>query len=83
MVNLASRVSDTRESVVYLSRYDVIQAFFRTEDEENEDMAKQLNIILNCFCAEERSKGKNVSELPFSKEVHKKTIAYIQNALNR
>lgn len=81
-MNLASSIFPTRENIVYLSRYDVIQAFFRTEEEENEDMAKELNILLNCFCTAERNKGKNISKLPFRQDIHQESIAYIKNVKN-
>ena len=81
-MNLASTVLRTKENIVYLSRYDVIQAFFRTEDEENEDMARELNVLLNHFCTAERNNGKNINELPFSRDLHQKPIAYIKSVLN-
>lgn len=82
-MNLASTALCTNDNIVYLSRYDVIQAFFITEEEENEDMARELNRLLNCFCIAERNKKKNINVLPFSWDIYRKSIAYIKSVLNK
>lgn len=62
---------------IYISRYEIIEAFFRTEEEEDENMANELNKMINVFCEAERKTRRNVSELPFDANTHKNVIDYI------
>lgn len=63
---------------VYISRYEVVIAFFHTEEEENIDMANALNAIINIFCDEERRLKRNITELPFDISTYKNVIDYIE-----
>lgn len=63
----------------YVSRYEVAEAFFRTEEEENMVMAIELNKMINVFCEEERQTKRNVIALPFNTETYKQAIDYINN----
>lgn len=63
---------------IYISRYEVVTAFFRTEEEENVDMANALNVIINIFCDEERKLRRNITELPFDISTYKNVIDYIE-----
>lgn len=63
----------------YISRQEVILAFFRTEEEENEDMAIKLNEMINIFCDLERKTKRNISVLPFEISSYKSTIEYIKS----
>lgn len=81
-MKLASEIKQNKKDIIYLSRYDVIQAFFKTEEDEDEEMAKELNVLLNCFCLEERRKKRSINVLPFSADMHKRTITYIKSSLN-
>ena len=65
---------------VYISRYEVATAFFRTEEEENIDMANALNKIINMFCEAERKAKKNIVELPFDITIYKNVIDYIEKS---
>lgn len=65
---------------VYISRYEIATAFFRTEEEENVDMADALNVMINVFCNEERKLKKNITELPFNILEYKKVIDYIEKS---
>lgn len=63
---------------VYISRYEVATAFFRTEEEENIDMANALNAIINVFCDEEQKLKRNITELPFDVSKYRNVIDYIE-----
>ncbi len=63
---------------VYISRYEVATAFFRTEEEGNVDMANALNVIINIFCDEEQKLKRNITELPFDILTYRKVIDYIE-----
>lgn len=61
----------------YISKYEVIEAFFRTEEEENANMAKELNKMINIFYDSERKNRRNVVSLPFDLETYRHVIDYI------
>lgn len=65
----------------YISRYEVMEAFFQTEKDDNEEMANELNDMLNVFCSLEREKKRNVITLPFNIETYKNAIEYIKKSL--
>ncbi|MBQ8825122.1 MAG: hypothetical protein IJZ64_07860 [Ruminococcus sp.] len=65
----------------YISRYEVMEAFFRTEEEENEDMAVKLNEMINIFCDEERKTKRNVLSLPFEVNLYENIIEYINSTI--
>lgn len=77
MMELASRNMYRKGDSVYISRYEVIKAFLKTEEDEDEEMAKELNVLLNIFCKAERAAVKSVSVLPFDASIFEKVIAYI------
>lgn len=62
----------------YISRYEVISAFLRTEEEGDEAMANQLNELINMFCKAEVKQRSNVPVLPFDKRKYAEAIAYIE-----
>lgn len=64
-----------------ISRYDVMKAFFQTEKENNEEMANQLNEMLNDFCRLERKYKRNIVSLPFDAIAYKVVIDYIKKSL--
>lgn len=64
----------------YISKYEVMEAFFRTEEEENESMANELNRMINAFCDLEKDTGHNVTILPFDVDKYKKVIEYISTS---
>lgn len=74
IINKTMRVEGNE---AYISRYEVLEAFFRTEEEENVRMANELNKIINVFCEIERQTRRNIIELPFDIEEHKQVIEYI------
>lgn len=67
--------------VVILSKYEIMKAFFKTEDEDNDAMAVELNRLINVFYKEEHSKKKNITELPFNVKENETVIEYIKNVL--
>lgn len=65
----------------YISRYEVMEAFFRTEEDGNEAMASKLNEMLNVFCYYERKNKCNIVTLPFDKIIYKNVIEYIVKSI--
>ena len=63
----------------YISRYEIMNAFFQTEEENNEEMANELNKMLNDFCRLERKYKRNIVSLPFDIIAYKQAINYIKN----
>lgn len=48
-----------------ISKYEVLAAFFRTEENDDIDMASKLNELINQFYIQERHTRRNVTELTF------------------
>lgn len=65
-----------------ITKFEVMCAFFRTEEEENIEMARELNKMLNAFYKIERRKRQNVNSLPFNIQRYKKSIEYIGKSLD-
>ena len=61
----------------YISKYEVISAFFRTEEEDNASMADKLNELIIMFCNAETQNKSNVTILPFDVNKYKSVIEYI------
>lgn len=78
MVGNAVRISKKEK---YISRYEVMNAFFQTEEDNNEEMANQLNEMLNDFCRLERKYKRNIVSLPFDTIIYKRVIDYINKSL--
>ena len=76
-MELANKTMHRKDDIVYLSRYEVIRALLKSEEEENEDMSIELNVLLNDFCIQEHSKSQNISVLPFKEKNIQKIISYI------
>ena len=68
-----------KNNQAYISRYEVMSAFFRTEEEDNESMANKLNELINMFCNAETQNKSNVTILPFDVNKYKSVIEYIGN----
>ena len=64
----------------FISKYEVIKAFFLTEEEENANMANELNKMINVFYKQESQTRRNVTTLPFDVETNKQVIEYIKRA---
>lgn len=63
-----------------ISKYEIMKAFFLTEEEENVNMAHELNKMINVFCEQERQTKRNVTTLSFDIEPNKQVIDYIKKA---
>ena len=63
-----------------ISKYEVMKAFFLTEEEENVNMADELNKMINVFYEQERQTRRNVTALPFDVEANRQVIDYIKRA---
>ncbi len=68
-----------KDNMATLSKYEILEAFFRTEDEENIDMADELNRLINVFYEKERLICRNITELSFDIDENKDAIEYIKN----
>ena len=79
---MVSRVMHRKQDVMYISKYELIKAFFKTEDDDDFDMAIELNRMINEFCQMEQKMKSNIVELPFSQTDYEKAINYISSAIN-
>lgn len=70
----------TEGNSAIITKYEVMKALFRTEDEENVSMANELNKLFNSFYEEERQTRRNITELPFDIEANKTVIDYIKKS---
>ena len=61
-----------------VKKYEAMEAFFRTESEENNDMAIQLNDLICHFYEQEQIYRRNVTELLVDFDTYKKVIEYIE-----
>lgn len=71
-----------KQNVMYISKYELIKAFFKTEDDDDLDMAIELNRMINEFCQMEQKTKSNIVELPFNQIDYEKAINYISAAIN-
>lgn len=62
---------------ITITKYEALEAFFRTEDEDNDKMAVQLNEIIKQFYDKELLCKRNITELSFDSNEYKKAIEYI------
>lgn len=69
-----------KENKAIISKYEVVNAFFLTEEEENASMACELNKMINAFCEQERKTRRNVTTLSFDVESNRQVIDYIKSA---
>ena len=63
-----------------ITKYEVMEALFRTEDEENVKMANELNRLFNTFYEKERLTRRNITELPFDIDTFRTAIDYIKKS---
>lgn len=63
-----------------VKKYEAMEAFFRTESEENDDMAIQLNDLICHFYEQEQICKRNVTELSVDSDTYKKVIEYIEKS---
>lgn len=68
------------EHSAIISKYEIMEAFFRTEDEDNDVMAVELNRLINSFYEKELQTRRNVTELPFDIDSNKAVIDYIKKS---
>ena len=65
---------------ITVKKYEVMEAFFRTESEENNDMASQLNDLICNFYEQEQIYRRNVTELSVDFDRYRKAIEYIEKS---
>ena len=63
-----------------ISKYEVMKAFFLTEEEDDVDMANELNKMINIFYEQEQRTRRNVTELSFDIDSNQNVIDYIKKA---
>ncbi len=76
MINNMHIESDT----AIISKYEIMKAFFLTEEEDNINMADELNKMINAFYEQERQTKRNVTSLSFEIENNRQVIDYIKKA---
>lgn len=74
------RTMNIERDKAIISKYEVMKAFFLTEEEENMNMADELNKMINVFYEQERRTRRNVNTLSFDVEKNKNVIEYIKRA---
>lgn len=63
-----------------ISKYEVMAAFFRTEEDDDVDMAIELNKLINKFYDQERQTRRNTNYMSFDLDEYKSAISYIKQA---
>lgn len=76
------RTMTLTETDALISKFEVMCAFFKTEEEENLEMALKLNKMLNVFYEIERQKQQNIISLSFNIKDNRETIDYIYDAIS-
>lgn len=61
----SSKIMQIKNNQAMISKYEVLTAFFRTEENNDVDMASKLNDFINQFYDQERQTRRNVTELIF------------------
>lgn len=78
MQALAMRqITKTTNQSTTITKYEILEAFFRTEDENNYIMAKQINELIANFYDQERLLKRNINELTVDSEQYKAVIDYL------
>lgn len=60
-----------------VKKYEVLEAFIRTEDENDNNMAGQLNKLISQFYNQELLLKRNITELSVDSDEYEKVIEYI------
>lgn len=71
----SSKIMQIKNNQAMISKYEVLTAFFRTEENNDVDMASKLNDFINQFYDQERQTRRNVTELIF--EINKSNESVI------
>lgn len=79
-MEIMARTMHLESDKAIISKYEIMKAFFLTEEEEDINMAHELNKMINVFCEQERLTKRNVTTLPFDIETNKQVIDYIKKA---
>ena len=74
------KVMNIKSDKAIISKYEVMKAFFLTEEEDDVNMARELNKMINAFYEKERQTMRNVTTLSFDIETNKQVIDYIKKA---
>lgn len=82
-LEILTKSMQIKENHALISKYEVLAAFFRTEENEDINMANELNKLINQFYVQERKTKRNVTELPFDIEANKDAIDYIKKTFMR
>lgn len=61
----STKIMQIENNQAIISKYEVLAAFFRTEENDDIDMASKLNELINQFYVQERHTKRNVTELTF------------------
>lgn len=65
-----------------ITKYEVLEAFFRTEDENDDNMANQLNQLISNFYEQEQIYKRNITELTFDLDKYENVIEYINKVVS-
>lgn len=60
-----TKIMQIKNKQAIISKYEVLAAFFRSEENDDIDMANKLNELINQFYVQERHTKRNVTELTF------------------
>lgn len=61
----SNKIMQIENNQAIISKYEVLAAFFRSEENDDIDMANKLNELINQFYVQERHTKRNVTELTF------------------
>lgn len=73
-----AKVMLVENNMATISKYEVMEAFFKTEDNDDVMMADELNKLINKFYDQERQTRRNVNYMSFNIDEYKNAIAYIK-----
>lgn len=60
-----TKIMQIKNKQAIISKYEVLAAFFKSEENDDIDMANKLNELINQFYVQERHTKRNVTELTF------------------
>lgn len=75
-----TKIMNIENGKATISKYEVMKAFFLTEEEDDVDMANELNKMINIFYEQEQRTRRNVTELSFDIGSNQNVINYIKKA---
>lgn len=82
-MEISTKIMQINNNQTMISKYEILAAFFRTEENNDIDMASKLNELINQFYVQERQTRRNVTELTFEITKSNESVISFIKAVNQ